>query len=76
MHRERIKIDLLIHDLKGPLAVVETGITSLLQRREKYGPITEKQEKALMRALRNTKVIQSLVNDILELGRSREGIIG
>ena len=75
MQRERIKVNLLIHDLKGPLAVVETGITSLLERREKYGPLTEKQEKALMRALRNTKVIQSLVNDILELGRSREGII-
>jgi len=75
MHRERIKIDLLIHDLKVPLAVVETGITSLLQRREKYGPLTEKQEKVLARAQRNTKVIQSLVNDILELGRSREGIV-
>ena len=72
MQNERIKIDLLIHDLKVPLAVVETGITSLLQRREKYGPLTEKQEKALMRALRNTKVIQSLANDILELGRSRK----
>jgi two-component system OmpR family sensor kinase len=75
MHRERIKIDFLIHDLKVPLAVVETGISSLLQRREKYGPLSEKQETALMRALRNTKVIKSLVNDILELGRSREGII-
>jgi len=75
MYRERIKIDLLIHDLKVPLAVVETGITSLLQRREKYGSLTEKQEKSLERALRNTKVIRSLVNDILELGRSREGIV-
>ena len=75
MQRERIKIDLLIHDLKVPLAVVETGVTSLLKRREKYGPLTEKQEKALIRTLRNTKVIQSLVNDILELGRSREGIV-
>ena len=75
MHRERIKIDLLIHDLKVPLAVIETGITSLLQRREKYGPLTDKQEKALIRALRNTKVIQTLVNDTLELGRSREGIV-
>ena len=75
MQRERIKIDLLIRDLKGPLAVVETGVTSLLQRRDKYGPLTEKQEKALVRTLRNTKVIQSLVNDILELGRSREGIV-
>ena len=75
MHRKRIKTDLLIHDLKGPLAVVETGITSLLQRREKYGSLTEKQEKVLARALRNTKVIRCLVNDILELGRSREGIV-
>jgi two-component system OmpR family sensor kinase len=75
MHRKRIKIDLLIHDLKVPLAVIETGITSLLQRREKYGPLTEKQEKALMRALRNAKVIKTLVNDTLELGRSREGIV-
>jgi len=75
MHRKRIKTDLLVHDLKGPLAVIETGITSLLQRREKYGPLTEKQEKVLARAQRNTKVIQSLVNDILELGRSREGIV-
>jgi two-component system OmpR family sensor kinase len=75
MYRERIKIDLLIHDLKVPLAVVETGITSLLQKREKYGPLTEKQEQSLARALRNTKVIRSLVNDILELGRSREGIV-
>jgi len=75
MHRKRIKTDLLVHDLKGPLAVIETGITSLLQRREKYGPLTEKQEQALARTLRNTKVIQSLVNDILELGRSREGVV-
>ena len=73
--RKRIKTDLLIHDLKVPLAVVETGIISLLQRREKYGPITEKQEKVLSRALRNTKVIQSLANDILELGKSRKGIV-
>ncbi|MBW1857883.1 MAG: sensor histidine kinase [Deltaproteobacteria bacterium] len=73
--RKRIKTDLLIHDFKVPLAVVETGITSLLQRREKYGPLTEKQEQVLSRALRNTKVIQSLANDILELGKSRKGIV-
>ncbi len=75
MRRERIKIDLLIHDLKIPLAVIEAGITSLLQRREKYGPLTEKQEKALMRAFRNTKVVQTLVNDALELGRSGKGVV-
>ena len=75
MRRERIKIDLLIHDLKVPLAVIEAGVTAMLKRQEKYGPVTDRQEKVFLRALRNTKVIQALVNDALELGRSREGIL-
>jgi signal transduction histidine kinase len=75
MRRKRIKLDLLIHDLKVPLAVIDAGITALIKKQEKYGPVTEKQEKVLMRALRNTKVTQMLVNDALELGRSREGIV-
>ncbi len=75
MRRERIKIDLLIHDLKVPLAVIEAGLTSMMNRREKYGPITEKQERVFKRALRNTKVLKTLVGDALELGRSGEGIV-
>lgn len=74
-NRQRIKIDLLVHDLKVPLAVIEAGISSLLTRPEKYGPVTEKQQKVLARVLRNTKVTQALVNDTLELGRSREGLM-
>ncbi len=73
--RERIRIDLLIHDLKVPLAVIEAGIVSLLQRRDKYGSLTDGQEKVLTRVLRNTRVTQRLVTDALELGRSREGIV-
>ena len=75
MRRERIKIDLLIHDLKVPLAVIEAGLTSMMKRQEKYGPITEKQERVFKRALRNTKVLKTLVGDALELGRSGEGIV-
>jgi signal transduction histidine kinase len=73
--RNKIKIDLLVHDLKVPLAVIEAGVSTLLNRQEKYGPLTEKQEKVLLRALRNTKITQALVNDALELGRSRAGVI-
>jgi signal transduction histidine kinase len=65
----------LIHDLKVPLAVIEAGVSSLLKRPEKYGDLTDKQEKVLQRVLRNAKITQSLVNDVLELGRSREGIV-
>jgi len=74
-HKEGIKLDLLIHDLKVPLAVIEAGVSSLLKRPEKYGDLTDKQEKVLQRVLRNAKITQSLVNDVLELGRSREGIV-
>jgi len=73
--RERIKIDLLIHDLKVPLAVIEAGLLSLLNKQDKYGPITEQQAKVFTRVLRNTKVLRTLVNDALELGRSEKGVV-
>lgn len=72
---QRIKFDFLVHDLKVPLAVIEAGITSLINKTEKYGPLTDKQLKVLKRALRNTIITRRLVNDALELGRSSEGII-
>jgi len=75
MRKQRLKFDLLVHDLKVPLAVIEAGASSLLQRMDRYGPLTEKQIKVLNRILRNTKTTQRLVNDALELGRSSEGII-
>ena len=75
MGKRRIRFNLLIHDLKGPLAVIEAGITSLIERAEKYGPLTEKQKKVLKRTLRNTKITRRLVNDAMEIGRSTEGII-
>lgn len=73
--RERIKIDLLIHDLKVPLAVIEAGLVSLLNKQDKYGPVTEHQAKVFARVLRNTKVLKTLVNDALELGRSEKGVV-
>lgn len=46
----------------------------MLRRTDKYGPLTEGQEKVLKRALRNTRATQYLVSDTLELGRARERI--
>ncbi|MBN1850700.1 MAG: HAMP domain-containing histidine kinase [Deltaproteobacteria bacterium] len=75
MDRKRIKTELLIHDIKNPLAVIETGILSLIQGEDKYGRLSEKQHRILQRALRNTKIAKTLVNDMLEVGRSTEGVI-
>ena len=74
LQEKRIKIDLLVHDIKSPLAVIETGISSLIRNRSKLGPLTEKQEKILMRTLRNTKVARDLVESVMELGMAREGV--
>ncbi len=75
MDRKDIKTDLLIHDLKNPITVIHTGIMGLLSKKDKYGPLTPKQEKVLKRVLRNTIAAKMLVNDALELSRSKEGII-
>lgn len=75
MGKQRIKFDFLVHDLKVPLAVIEAGLISLIEKTDKYGPLTDKQLKVLKRALRNTLVTRTIVNDALELGRSSQGII-
>lgn len=64
---EKSTIDLLIHDLKNPLAVVQAGLSGLLSRQGQYGPLTPKQEKVLTRLLRNTRGAQMLVYDALEM---------
>ena len=74
MEKNRIKFEFLVHDLKVPLAVIEAGILSLLQKQDKYGELNDKQIKILERALRNTIVTRTLVNDALEIGRSSQGI--
>ena len=70
-----IKTEILIHDLKVPISVIDAGAKSLLNRQDSYGPLTDKQIKVLKRIIRNTLTTQRLVNDALELGRSREGVM-
>lgn len=75
MPDNEIKTEILIHDLKVPLSVIDAGAKSLLNRQNKYGPLTEKQIRVIERIIRNTLTTQRLVNDVLELGRSREGVV-
>lgn len=70
-----IQTEILIHDLKVPISVIDAGAKSLLNRQDTYGPLTDKQIKVLKRIIRNTLTTQRLVNDVLELGRSREGVM-
>ena len=75
MGKNEIKTELLIHDIKVPVSVINAGAQSLLARQDIYGTLTEKQEKVIRRILRNAKSSQCLVNDALEIARSSQGIM-
>jgi two-component system, OmpR family, sensor kinase len=65
-----INVEFLIHELKDPVSVIETALRMLLEKSEKFGPLTDRQEKTLKRALRNSQKARSLLADLLEVGRS------
>ena len=68
-----IEIEFLIHELKDPVSVIETGIRTLLERRETHGPLSARQEKTLKRVLRNVQKARSMMYGLLEIGRSQAG---
>ena len=64
-----VNIRFLIHELKGPLDVLETNIKML----EDCGPLTELQQKALKRSMRSAAKLRNIVNSLLEVGCSQAG---
>jgi CheY-like chemotaxis protein len=72
-HKQHL-IDLLIHDLRGPLSVIGTSVSNLLTRTKRYGSLTDRQKNTLERALRNTKRAQTLLQEMVEIARSDEGL--
>lgn len=68
-----IGIEFLIHELKDPIAVIETGIRSMLERQAKFGPLTPRQERILTRTLRNSRKARDMLHGLLEIGRSESG---
>jgi signal transduction histidine kinase len=68
-----VEIEFLIHELKDPLSIIETGLRTLLERQDKYGSLAPRQEKTLKRTLRNSKKARQMLNNLLEIGRSESG---
>lgn len=71
--KERL-FELLIHDLRGPLSIVSTSANHLLQKPEISGPLTERQRLAVERISRNTRKAQNLLQEMIELFLSEEGL--
>jgi signal transduction histidine kinase len=70
---EKLDVAFLVHELKDPISVIETGVRMMLERTDKYGPISERQQRALQRVLRNTLKARRMLHDLLEVGRSEAG---
>ena len=68
-----IEIEFLVHELKDPIAIIETGLRTLLERQEKFGALNPRQENTLKRTLRNSKKARDLLHNLLEIGRSEAG---
>ncbi len=69
----QLDVEFLIHELKDPLSVIETAVRMLLEKQEKFGVLTERQDKTLKRALKSSRKVRSLIGDLLEVGRSDTG---
>lgn len=67
---DEIDIEFLIHELKDPIAVIETGVRSLLEKQAKFGALSARQERTLKRAMRNCVKARSMLHGLLEIGRS------
>jgi len=66
--------DLLIHDLTGPLSIISVSANSLLNKTDQYGSLTDQQKRSLERISRNTRKAQTLLQEMIEIFRSEEGL--
>lgn len=68
---QEVDIEFLVHELKDPLSVIETGIRTLLEKQNKYGVLSERQQRTLDRVLRNSAKARQMVYGLLEVGRAQ-----
>lgn len=70
---KEIDVAFLVHELKDPVAVIEAGIRTLLERPETFGPLSQRQERTLKRTLANSRKARNMLNELLEVGRGESG---
>jgi two-component system OmpR family sensor kinase len=65
-----LNTQLLVHELKSPLSLIEATTRTLLEHTARLGPLTERQERALQRILRGARRGRRTVDQLLEIGRA------
>jgi len=66
-------IDLLIHDLTGPLSIVGMSASNLL-RKDRGVVLGDQQRRSLERIRRNNHKAQTLLREMIQIFRSEEGL--
>jgi signal transduction histidine kinase len=66
--------ELFIHDLIEPLSIVATSANNLVHKEDRYAPLDDSQKRLLNRILRNAHRAQNLVQGMIEILRSEEGL--
>jgi two-component system, OmpR family, sensor kinase len=67
---QELDTQLLVHELKSPLSLIEATTRTLLEHTARLGPLTERQERALQRILRGAVRGRRTVEQLLEIGRA------
>ena len=73
MTADKIRFHSMVHDLKNPIGILLANLALLSD--ETFGPLTEKQHNIVARSLRSVKNVQEVVKNILELGKSENGLL-
>ena len=69
----KLNVEFLIHELKDPIAVIETGVRTLLDKQDKFGTLSPRQERTMNRIRRNARKAREMLYSLLEVGRSEAG---
>lgn len=72
---KNIQTSHLVHDLKNPVNIIETGARALLEKQDRYGRLSAGQEKVVRRMLRNALKIRHLADNMLEVDMADRGVV-
>lgn len=70
-----LETQFLVHELKDPISIIETGARTLAEKQHKFGTLTSRQEKIVRRIARNAQKARDMLYGLLETGRSEAGSI-
>ncbi|MDA8137342.1 MAG: sensor histidine kinase [Desulfobacteraceae bacterium] len=67
----QVNIEFLVHELKAPVSIIETGVRMLLEKQAPGAALTPFQLRTLERVLRNASKTRDMLAELLEVGRAQ-----